>query len=70
VGLVIDTSALVATERASATWEAALSTLGNEPVALPAIVCAELLTGVRLARSVARATSRRTKLDALFAKAA
>ena len=65
---MIDTSALVAVERASATWEAALSTLGNEPAALPAIVCAELLTGVRLARSAARAASRRAKLDALFAR--
>jgi predicted nucleic acid-binding protein len=46
MGLVIDTSALVAAERAAATWEAVLSTLGNEPAALPAIVCAELLAGV------------------------
>ena len=68
MGLVIDTSALVAAERVSATWEATLSTLGNEPVALPAIVCAELLTGVRLARSTARAASRRAKIDALLAK--
>ena len=68
MGLVIDTSALVAVERASRTWEAALSTLGNEPAALPAIVCAELLTGVRLARSTARAASRRAKIDALLAK--
>ncbi len=68
MGLVIDTSALVAAERASATWESALSTLGNEPAALPAIVCAELLTGVRFARSTARAASRRAKIDALLAK--
>jgi hypothetical protein len=38
VGLVIDTSALVAAERASATSEAALATLAGEPVVLPAIV--------------------------------
>ena len=69
MGLAIDTSALVAVERASATWEAALSTLGNEPAALPASVCAELLTGARLARGTARGASRRAKLDALFAKA-
>jgi predicted nucleic acid-binding protein len=68
VGLVIDTSALVAVERASGTWEAALSTFGDEPGALPAIVCAELLAGVHLARSTARAASRRAKIDALLAR--
>ena len=38
MGLVIDTSALVALERAGAGWEHAIAGLGNEPVALPAIV--------------------------------
>ena len=64
---MIDTSALVAVERASASWEAALSTLGDEPAALPAIVCAELLVGVHLARGAARAASRRAKIHALLA---
>jgi predicted nucleic acid-binding protein len=63
---VIDTSALVAVERASASWEAALSTLGDEPAALPAIVCAELLVGVHLARGAARAASRKAKIHALL----
>ena len=67
MGLVIDTSALVAVERASASWEAALSTLGDEPAALPAIVCAELLTGVHLAGGATRVASRRAKIDALLA---
>jgi predicted nucleic acid-binding protein len=66
MGLVIDTSALVAAERASTTWEAALSAIGDEPAVLPAIVCAELFTGVRLAESQARAMSRRAKIDALL----
>jgi predicted nucleic acid-binding protein len=66
LGLVIDTSALVAVERASASWEAALSVLGDEPAALPAIVCAELLVGVHLARGAARAASRRAKIHALL----
>ena len=65
---MIDTSALVAAERASATWETTLSTLGNEPAALPAILCAELLTGVRLARSTASAARRRARIDALLGK--
>jgi predicted nucleic acid-binding protein len=68
VGLVIDTSALVAVERASVSWERALSSLGDEPAALPAIVCAELLVGVHLARGAARAASRRAKIHALLAR--
>jgi predicted nucleic acid-binding protein len=63
---VIDTSALVAVERASVSWETALSTLGDEPAALPAIVCAELLVGIHLARGAARAASRRAKIHALL----
>ena len=68
MGLVIDTSALVALERASAAWETGLSALGDEPAALPAIVYAELLVGVHLARSPAQASSRRAKIDALLAR--
>jgi predicted nucleic acid-binding protein len=68
VGLVIDTSALVAVERAAAGWEDALSSLGAEPTAIPAIVCAELLAGVHLAQSPARAASRRAKIQAVIAK--
>ncbi|MGH7318482.1 MAG: PIN domain-containing protein [Candidatus Rokuibacteriota bacterium] len=68
MGLVIDTSALVAVERASALWEEALASFRDEPAALPAIVCAELLTGVHLAQSAARAASRRAKIHALLAK--
>lgn len=63
---MIDTSALVAIERASGSWEAALSTFGDEPTAVPAIVCAELLAGVHLARSAARAASRRAKIPDLL----
>jgi predicted nucleic acid-binding protein len=65
VGLVIDTSALVAVER----WGArALSAqLPDEPAALPAIVYAELLVGVKMADSRTRAASRRAKIDALVA---
>ena len=65
---MIDTSALVAVERASASWEAVLSALGDEPAALPAIVCAELLVGVHLARGASRAASRRAKIHALLAR--
>jgi len=68
VGLVIDTSALVAAERASSGWDEALSALGDEPVVLPAIVYGELLVGVHLAETRARASSRRAKIAALAAR--
>ena len=66
MGLVVDTSALVAAERASIAWDEVLSVLGEEPAALPAIVYSELLAGARLAESPARAMSRRAKIDALI----
>ncbi len=65
MGLVIDTSALVALERAGASWERVVSVEGDERVALPAIVYAEVLVGVALADSQARASRRRAKVDAL-----
>jgi tRNA(fMet)-specific endonuclease VapC len=63
VGLVIDTSALVALERAGADWSAALP---SEPAAIPAIVYAELLVGVKMADGQRRAANRRAKIDALL----
>lgn len=68
MGLVIDTSALVAVEREASGWERLLSGLGEETVALPAIVYGELLVGVRLAGSASRASSRRAKVAALIAR--
>lgn len=62
MGLVVDTSALVSLERASADWAAALP---EEPAAIAAIVYAELLVGVKMAESRKRAASRRAKIDAL-----
>jgi len=68
VGLLIDTSALVSVERRGVGLEEALAGLGDEPAALAAIVYAELLSGVRLAESAARAAERRAKVDALVAR--
>ena len=68
MGLVVDTSALVAFERETAEWDTVLARLGSEPLALPAIVYAELLVGVRLADRVARASARRAKVEALVAR--
>ncbi len=68
MGLVIDTSALVSLERASTDWARSLVPIGDEPVVLPAIVYAELLVGVLLADTPARAEARRAKLNALVAR--
>jgi predicted nucleic acid-binding protein len=65
VGLVIDTSALVTLERAGNRWEHLVSACASEPLAMPAIVYAEILVGVYLADSAERAARRRARLDAL-----
>jgi tRNA(fMet)-specific endonuclease VapC len=65
VGLVIDTSALVAFERGGQALEALLKAVGDETTVLPTIVYAELLAGVELADTSARAATRRAKIDAL-----
>jgi predicted nucleic acid-binding protein len=66
VGLVIDTSALVSLERAGVAWETMIPAgRAAEEVVLPAIVYAELMTGVHLADSPERGAARRAKIDAL-----
>lgn len=73
MGVVIDTSALVAAERLarpdamSDAWTSLFSSIGAQPAALPAIVYAELLVGIELADNARRAAARRTRLDALTA---
>ena len=64
MGLVIDTSALVALERSDADWSNALP---DEPAVVAAVVYAELLVGVQMADSRKRAASQRAKIDALLA---
>lgn len=68
MGLVIDTSALAAAERAGGAWEDALRPLEGEAAIVPAIVYAELLVGVELADSPLRAAARRAKIAALLAR--
>jgi predicted nucleic acid-binding protein len=65
MGLVIDTSAVVAVERAGAGWRELIGPYADEPVVLPAIVYAEILVGVALADSPGRARRRREGLDLL-----
>lgn len=68
MGLVIDTSALIAIERGQIDLDDALTRLGDDAAALPAIVLAELLAGVRLANSPGRSAARQSKIDALTAR--
>lgn len=73
MGLVIDTSALIAVERHSAdlkgeaAWARLFPQLASEPVVLPAIVLAEVLVGVAMADTAMRAAARRARVDALVA---
>lgn len=65
MGLVIDTSALVSLERSEKSWHRTLSSFGNEAAVIPAIVFAELVTGVLLADTPGRAANRSSKLETL-----
>jgi predicted nucleic acid-binding protein len=67
MGLVIDTSALVALERSAGSWTAGLP--DDEEASVPAIVYAELLVGVHLADHPRRAARRRAKIQALLTAA-
>jgi predicted nucleic acid-binding protein len=51
VGLVVDTSAALAIERAGADWSQLLESYTGGKIALPAFVYAELLLGVEMADS-------------------
>ncbi len=64
MGLILDTSAIVAWERAAARNEA-LEMDSDEELVLPAIVWAEALAGVRLADSAKRAAQRLARLEAI-----
>jgi len=73
MGVVVDTSALVAAERLAkpegstgvATWSRWIGRLAEEPAVLPAAVYAELMVGVLLADTPTRAAARRAKIEAL-----
>lgn len=75
MGVVIDTSALIAAERLAAadatsaeSWTPLFNSVGDQPAALPAIVYAELLVGAELASSPRRAAARRARIDVLTAQ--
>ena len=64
MGLILDTSAVVAWERAIGTGHEMVMAPEVE-LALPAIVWAEALTGVRLADSARRVAQRLARLEAI-----
>lgn len=64
MGLMIDTSALIALERSIGTKHP-LTLEAEEIYALPAIVWAEALIGVRLASNASRAARRLARLQAI-----
>lgn len=64
MGLILDTSALVALERATGS-DSPLALEPEETYALPAVVWAEALIGVRLAKDAARAARRLARLEAV-----
>ena len=64
MGLILDTSALVALERAMGS-SSPLALEHDETYALPAIVWAEALVGVRLAADAPRAARRLARLEAV-----
>jgi tRNA(fMet)-specific endonuclease VapC len=66
MGLVIDTSAAVAVERAGAEWSELIEPYADESVVLPAIVYAELLAGAAMAAGPKREARRRRAIDALL----
>lgn len=65
MGLVIDTSALIAEERRDDSFDALILRSANDALAVPAIVYAELLVGVAMGRGRRSATDRRAKLQDL-----
>ena len=64
MGLILDTSAIVAWERALDAGKSVLLDAGEE-LLLPAVVWAEALAGVRLADSAQRAARRMARLEAI-----
>lgn len=68
MGLVVDTSAVVAFERADSGFDRMLDELGSETVVMPAIVLAELLTGTHAVRDPLLGRRKRAALADLLAQ--
>ena len=68
MGLVVDTSALIAVERSTRDLSEAIGELAQSPAVIPAIVYAELQVGVRLADTDSRAAGRRARIEAIVSR--
>lgn len=66
MGVVLDTSVLVAAERGALRFEALLESLGEESVAMAAVTASELLHGCHRATDPAVRTRRAAFVDALL----
>lgn len=66
MGVVLDTSILVAAERRALRFEALLESLGDEPVAIAAITASELLHGCHRASDAGIRTRRLAFVEALL----
>ena len=66
MGIVLDTSVLVAAERRPVRFEALLESLGEEPVAVAAITASELLHGCHRASDAGVRARRAAFVDALL----
>lgn len=66
MGVVLDTSILIAAERGTLRFASLLETLADEPVAIAAITASELLHGCRRARDPGIRAQRLAFVDALL----
>jgi len=66
MGVILDTSMLIAAERRAIRFESLLEKLGNEPVAMAAITASELLHGYHRATEPAIRARRGAFVDALL----
>jgi len=70
MGLVIDTSALIELERRGPDWGIGEAAPFDEPAVIAAIAYAEVMVGVHLADTAARARQRKARLAALVSHCA
>ena len=66
MGIVLDTSILIAAERRALRFEALLESLGDEPVAISAITASELLHGCHRATNAGVRARRSAFVEALL----
>jgi predicted nucleic acid-binding protein len=66
VGLILDTSVVIAAERGALDMQALLNSVGDEPVAIAAVSASELLCGCHRATTAALRTRRLAWVEAVL----